>query len=195
MTIKAVTPSDAARSPNHPDHARWVKEQTLKLEADHAAAVGLSGRDAEVANLANLERMDARKRQDKPKQRKKKVDAAKREVTHADLIKAGVTKKTPEIRKVKPRACGYCGVCVSCRREVRVRLIMGKAREGDTLATSLCWELAAIVFAKQKRTDYRDYLGREFPFSRLQGADVRKASNRAVDLICDRSVRLLGEWR
>lgn len=195
MSVKAVTPSDAAKSPAHPDHSRWVKDITLKREVEHATMTGGSSRDAETANLANLERLDGRKRHAKPQKPKKKVDAAKREVTHADLIAAGVTKKPATIRKVEARACNFCGLCKRCRRELRVSQIMAKAREGDRRAHRLTMELVAVMFAAQRRVDYKDEIGRELPFSRLHGLARDRAATAGVENVCDRSTSFMGEWR
>lgn len=195
MSVKAVTPSDAAKAPNHPDHARWVKDVTVKREHEHAIMTGGTARDAEKANALSLERLDARKRHAKPQKPKKKVDAAKREVTHADLIAAGVTKKPATIRKVEARACNFCGLCKRCRRELRVSQIMAKAREGDRRAHALTMELVAVMFAAQRRVDYKDAIGRELPFSRLHGLARDRAATAGVENACDRSVSFLGEWR
>lgn len=195
MSVKANTPSDAAKAPSHPDHSRWVKDITLKRETEHAILNGGTSRDAETINLANLERLDGRKRYAKPKKPKKKADAARREVTHADLIAAGVTKKPATIRKVEARACNFCGLCMRCRRELRVSQIMAKAREGDKRAHALTMELVAVMFAAQRRVDYKDGLGRELPFSRLRGFERDRAATAGVENACDRSVSFMGEWR
>lgn len=193
MSVKAVTPSDAARNPKHPEHARWVKEQTLKREIEHANMLGLSSRAAEDANSANLIRLDARRRLAKPQAPKKPQQP---QVTHEELRASGVTKKAPKVRpqpKVPP--CKYCGACIKCRRELRVRAIMALARQGDTRALALTNELVALVFAQQKRKIYRDHIGRELPFSDLQGRDRIRANNAGIEAVCDRSVSFLGEWR
>jgi hypothetical protein len=49
VIVKAVTPSAAAASPSHPDHARWVKERTLKQEIEHATLIGGTLRVSPVA--------------------------------------------------------------------------------------------------------------------------------------------------
>jgi hypothetical protein len=71
------------------DRARGIKERTLAMEVKHAQAMGGTFRDAETANMRNLERMEARKRLPK------KIAAAvkprgfaHREVTKKDLADA-----------------------------------------------------------------------------------------------------------
>lgn len=190
-SIVVVSPSAAASAPSHPDHARWVKDITLKRESENAA----SARQAETNNLANLLRLDARRRMNKPKAKKPKQKSVDREITHADLIKAGVTKKAPKIRPVPKSPCGFCGTCQRCRREARASAIFGKARQGDQRAHHLALEMVAIMFAAQQRKDYRDHIGRELPFSRLLGHDRAKAVTSGVEAVCDRSTSFMGEWR
>lgn len=194
MTVRAVTPHDGARHPSHPDHARWVKEQTIKREIEHARSTGGTLRDAEAANARSLERLDNRKRIKKPRAKPKKRETAKREVTSADLLAAGVTKKIAPVQAAPASPCNWCGLCRRCKREARLRVIMTKAREGDPLALSLVWELTAMGFAAQKRTDYRDSLNRELPFSRLRGHDRNRAITLGAEWVCERSTPILGAW-
>lgn len=198
MSVKLVTPDDAARDPKHPEHARWVKDQTLAREAQHAAAAGLSFRDAETINAANLARLERRKRIAAPKRkRKSKRGEQPRNDEHARLAAAGVIKRPapPQLVKPRPSPCNWCGLCVTCKREARLRRIMREAREGDYRARGLVMELVAMAFAAQKRSDYKDSLGRELPFSRLQGRDRARATTAGAEWVCDRSAAFMGDWR
>lgn len=198
MSVKLVTPAAAASDPKHPDHARWVKERTLGIEADHALAAGLSFRQAEEENARNLERLERRRNAPaNPGRAKRKAKAPPRNAEHARI--AGVVKRAskPEIVKPRKSACNWCGLCLSCKRETRLRQIMGAARlEGaGSAAHALTMELVAVTFASHARRDYKDALGRELPFSRLRGADAAKARIMGAEWVCDRSESLFGKWR
>jgi hypothetical protein len=190
VKVTAVTPSAAASSPSHPDHARWVKEQTLKMEVDNAKALGLSSRHAEIENSRQLERMANRKR--KPKKPKK----VRKDWTSEQLAKEGVTVRPAPIRKAPPMPpCKLCRICVWCKRAIRVSHIGLRARQQDLQARALQDELNAIMVAALTRKDYRDALARELPFSRIIGHDVDKAVTQGIEWVCDRSVNFMGQWR
>lgn len=197
MSIKIVTPSEAAADPKHPEHARWVKERTLAMEANHASAVGLTFRQAEDANLANLIRLEARKQKPKaprkPKRKGREITPTTEE--HARLKAAGVIKRKARITPALKSMCNWCGLCIRCKREGRLQLIMAKARLGDDKARALVMELVAMGFAAQSRKDYKDAIGRELPFSRLRGHDRNLAVTAGAEWVCDRSVPFMGEWR
>ena len=191
MKVTAVTPSAAASNPSHPDHARWVKEQTLAIEARHAQSVGLSSRDAETENLRQLERLANRARKPR-KQKPRKVATPSAE----QLAKEGVTVRVaPKRTAPKLPPCKLCRTCLWCKRAIRVSYIGVKARQQDTRALALQNELNAIMFAALGQKDYRDEIGRELPFSRLTGKDVDKAVTAGIEWVCDRSVSFMGQWR
>lgn len=190
MKVTAVTPVAAAANPSHPDHARWVKEETLKAEIKHAQLRGLSFRDAETENTRQLERLAQRKL--KPKKPKK----AKRIDTPEQLAKEGVTVRAAPKRKApKMPPCKLCRTCIWCRRAIRVSHIGLRARQQDLRAVALQDELNAIMIAAISRKDYRDALNRELPFSRIVGKDVDKAVTMGIEWVCDRSVNFMGQWR
>lgn len=190
MKITAVTPGAAASNPSHPDHARWVKEHTLKQEIEQAKAAGGSTRDAETANIRALERLAGRKR--KPKAPKK----PRKDWTPEQLAKEGVTiRPAPKRKAPQMPPCKLCRVCVWCRRAIRVSMIGVKARQQDLKARVLQDELCAIMIAAVARKDYKDALGRELPFSRITGHDVDKAVTMGIEWVCDRSVTFMGQWR
>jgi hypothetical protein len=190
VKVTAVTPSAAASNPSHPDHARWVKEQTLKLEANHANATGMSFRVAESNNTRQLERLANRKR--RPPKKKKAAPTP----TAEQLAKQGVTARPAPARKAPPMPpCKLCRVCVWCKRAIRVSHIGLRARQDDLRARALQDELNAIMIAAITRKDYRDALARELPFSRIVGHDVDKAVTMGIEWVCDRSVNFMGQWR
>jgi hypothetical protein len=195
VSVKIVTPSDAASSPSHPDHARWVKERTLGIEADHARTIGQSFRDAETANIENLIRLDARRNQKRKPQKKAPKQTAKVALDPEHARIKEVKKTIPKIRTAPASKCNYCGFCRKCKRERRVSEIMAAARGGEQRAHHLAMEMTAIVMAMGSRRDYKDAIGRELPFSRLTGADTMKALVTGCEWACDRSVSFLGEWR
>lgn len=190
MKVTSVTPTAAAASPSHPDHARWVKEQTLKVEAEYAQKLGLSSRVAEIENQRQLERLANRKQKPRKPKAPKKIDSPEA------VAAAGVTQRVaPKRRPIAIPSCKWCGLCLRCKREMRLSMITAKARELDQRAIALTAELVAIGFAANGRRDYRDALGRELPFSRLKGHDRDKAVTQGAEWVCDRSVSFMGQWR
>jgi hypothetical protein len=190
VKVTAVTPVAAAANPSHPDHARWVKEQTLKQEIKHAQSLGLSVRHAETENMRALERLANRK------QRPRKPKKPRKDVTAEQLAKSGVTVKTAKPRRAPPLPpCKLCRVCVWCKRAIRVSMIGVKARQHDLRALALQNELSAIMMAALGRRDYRDEIGRELPFSRIIGHDVDRAVTQGIEWVCDRSTSFMGQWR
>lgn len=191
MKVTAVTPSAAAANPSHPDHARWVKEQTLAIEARNARAMGRSFRDAETENTRQLERLANRKRKKPaPKKLPRPIDNPEQ------LAKEGVTiRPAPKRKALQMPPCKLCRVCVWCRRAIRVSHIGLRARQDDRRARALQDELNAIMIAAIRRADYRDALGRELPFSRITGKDVDKAVTQGIEWVCDRSIPFMGQWR
>jgi len=190
VKITAVTPVAAASNPAHPDHARWVKEQTLKLEIADARALGGSVRDAEIKNTRQLERMANRKLLRAAKKAPRKIDSPEK------LAATGVTVKKAKPRKLAPLPpCKLCRKCVWCKRSLRMSKIKTHALRQEPKALSLMLELQAIMMAASARHDYRDAIGRELPFSRIAGHDVDRAVTQGIEWVCDRSVSFMGQWR
>lgn len=190
MKITAITPAAAAANPSHPNHARWVKEQTLKQEIRHAQMLGLSSRHAETENSRQLERLAARAHKKRAPRRPTKVDAPEQ------LAKEGVTVRKAQRRRLAPMPpCRLCRRCVWCKRSLRMSQIATKAKQLDTKAVNLMLELTAVQMAASRGTDYRDAIGRELPFSRLRGHEVDRAVTQGIEWVCDRSVSFMGQWR
>lgn len=190
MKVTTVTPTAAAANPSHPEHARWVKEQTLKVEVDYAQKLGLSSRVAEVENLRQLERLANRKRKPAAPKKPRKIDSPEA------VAASGVTHRVaPKKRPMPVPSCKWCGLCLRCKREMRLVAITAKAKEQDKRALDLVAELVAIGFAATARRDYKDAIGRELPFSRLRGHDRDKAVTQGAEWVCDRSTSFMGQWR
>lgn len=190
MKIQAVTPSAAAASPTHPDHARWVKEQTLAIEANHARVNGTSLREAETENMRQLERLANRARRPKKPKKARPINTAEQ------LAKQGVTvREAPKRKAPQLPPCKLCRKCLWCKRAIRVSMIGVKAQQQDQRAMWLMLELVAIQNAASARKDYKDAIGRELPFSRIVGKDVDKAVTQGIEWVCDRSATFMGQWR
>jgi len=189
MTITAVTPVDAAANPAHPDHARWVKDRTLAMEAEHAKVVGLCMRDAETVNLRNLDRLAARRRLARPVTARPR--AAPREPVAAD---PRVTKRVAKPRKMPVLRCGFCSVCKTCKRNLRVGQIMQRRAQQEPLGIQLANALTIMVLAHDLRKVFKD-CGAEYPFDRLTGHARNAALVAATERICDRSEATWGAWR
>lgn len=194
MTVKAITPSDAAASPTHPEHARWVKERTLSIEIEHAQKAGGSLRDAEAANIANLARMAGRARFAKPARKAAPAKPKYREVSPEELRAAQVRKRPAKIVPVRKHACGgACGLCLDCKRLARVALIRERLPHEARLQPIVnALTVMTIAFGLQRR--FRD-MGFEFPFDHPRTSVRNHAHDAAVSQIIDRTVSILGAWR
>lgn len=188
MKVTAVTPAAAASDPAHPDHDRWVKETTLKMEIEHAKRLGLPVRAAEAENARMLERSARIAREAKPAQKKKPAAIAPRKTRQQRLIERAVTIRaaTPEPSRFELSPCGRCGTCRRCMRERRILLIIQKAKAGDREMSKLAWEISACVLDAQGGT------GR---FANMLPRDANRVVIEKAESICDRSVRWLGDWR
>lgn len=193
MKISAVTVPDAASDPAHPDHDRWVKERTLKMEIEHAKVLGLPMRFAEAENQRLLERSEQIAKDKKPALgKKKKAPAITPE--HARQNRAerkaarGVTVKwaAPEVAGAKLSPCGRCGTCIRCKREKRVFAMSIKARAGDLKFAVVLWRLA--MYAQQAQ----DGTGR---FAGVSPSDANRMVIRRLEEVCDATIPTMGEWR
>jgi hypothetical protein len=195
--VKSDTPSPAARAPKHPDHARWVRDRTLKMEADYALATGRTYRDAELANQKSLERLSGKARDERPTLSRGPRKPPREGVVerHAKRAEQGVTIRPAPVLVAPVSLCKHCGRCKTCKLEVRVLSIQRKGREGDVVGQALSWELAGAMLAHQARKDFRGGTGVRYEFSQLTPRDRTRAFLAAVASVCDRSVKLLGAWR
>lgn len=194
MSVKAVSPSPAASSPSHPDHARWVKERTIAIEVEHAQKMGGTLRDAETANAKHLERLANRKKIALPPPRFKQPTIQRRELTHEELRAAQVRKRPAKIVPVRKHMCGgACGMCLDCKRLQRVALIRDRLPGEPRLAPIVnALAVMTIAFGLQRR--FRD-AGVEFNFDDSRAWVRNRAHDAAVSQIIDRTVPILGEWR
>jgi hypothetical protein len=201
--IRANTPSAAAAAPSHPDHPRWLKERTLAMEIAAVQREGGTLRDAENANAVSLQRLEAKKRGPKLVATPSAIEkAASKQRRKERRDKLGVTyKPVATVRPAIVKACRTCGVCLHCRREIRMLAIMQKAGQGDLRMEWLVHNLVALQLAMQKRIDAkitptRGAPGKEVAFSRMRlNAERNLAFLSAVTEICDWSIRSLGAWR
>lgn len=191
MKVDAVSVPDSASDPAHPDHDRWVKERTLKMEIEHAKVLGIPLRVAEQENQRLLERAE-RIASDKPKLTRKKKPpgtSAGQRVSRAQRIASrGVTVRhaQPLVMGASLSPCGRCGTCRRCKREKRVFAMSQKAKEGDHKFVVILWQLA--MFAQQAQ----DGTGR---FAGLSPRDANQMVIRRLEDVCDATVPAMGEWR
>lgn len=178
MTITAVTPPDAASDPAHPDHDRWVKEKTLRMEIEHAQLVGLTLRDAEAENARMLARAEQRAKDAIPIKSKAPPSEARAQ-RHATR---GITRCAPKKQK---REC-ICGRCVPCKRKMRVLAIFQRRTAGDVAMRALGDDLFVAFLAAT--TSKGAFVG-------MKPKDAKRALVTKIDGICDRSVPALGSWR
>lgn len=188
MKIDSVSAPAQASDPKHPDHDRWLKETTLKMEVDHAKAVGLPLRVAEAENLRMLERSERIAKDSKPAPAKKQKAAITPNMGRSQRVKErGVTVKAakPELSILKLSPCGRCGLCRNCQREKRVMLIASK-RKTDTYMKALSDSLFLFVLNASAG------MGR---FADMPKRDRDRAIAAKATEVCDASIRLLGEWK
>jgi hypothetical protein len=164
-----------------PATADDLKDRTLKMEIDHAKAVGLPLRVAEAENARMLERSeriarDAKAAVPRPRpSREHRVNAR------------GVTTKTakPEVSLLKQSPCGRCGICRNCMRERRVLLIIQKRKE-DRFLGSL--SDALFIYTLRANAGWGE-------FALLSKPDVSRAIAAKAEEVCNLSVPRLGEWK
>lgn len=187
MKIDSVTAPAVASDPKHPDHDRWVKERTLKMEIDHAKAVGLPLRVAEAENLRMLERSERIARENKPAPKKQKAAITPNMGRGQRVHERGVTVKSakPEVSILKLSPCGRCGLCRNCQREKRVMLIVSKRKTDQAMK-----RLADALFLYTLNAS----AGRG-QFALMNKRDIDRAITAKAEEVCDASVRLLGEWK
>ena len=188
MKITAVTPVADASDPNHPDHARWVKDHTLAMEVAHAKVLGGSFRDAETENNRLLLRMEALARNEKPKS---KLPKQPRKSRRQRMLERAV-----EVREALPKPegltwltsspCGRCGLCRGCKREKRILKISHLATKSkEPWALQAMWSISLVLFKiKGGAGEYRG----------LTKSDAQKRVVAAAEKLCDDSVVHLGAW-
>jgi hypothetical protein len=185
VKIAAVTPTDAASDPNHPDHARWVKETTLAMEVAHAQRMGGTLRDAEAENNRLLLRMEALARNEKPTIAKPRRSRQERMLERAVEVKAALPQPAT-LTWLGSSPCGRCGVCRACLREKRILAIGHLATKNrDPWAMKSMWNITLLLLrAKGGIGEFR-------------GATKGRAHSlvvSAAEKLCDESVKRLGAW-
>lgn len=181
MKIAAVTPPDAASDPAHPDHDRWVKDRTLKMEIEHAQRVGLTLRDAESENARLLARAEQKAKQAPVVAKPGTSSTRARARRHADR---GITRKAPK-KPAHTREC-VCGTCTPCRRKMRVAAIFQRRNAGDVTMKQHADDLFMAFLAATTSKG---------AFTGLRPRDARRALAAKVDSICDSTVFFMGPWR
>lgn len=193
MKISAVTVTDGASDPTHPDHDRWVKETTLRMEVENARRLGIPLAVAERENqrlLARAERI-AKNRPAAPVKKKNPPsitdDREARKSRLQRLQERAVTVRAaqPLVSPLKLSPCGRCGTCRACMRERRVLKIIEKSREGDLVMRDLAWKMAACAI---------DASGGAGRFAPLSVADRNRIVTAVAEEVCEVSVRWLGKW-
>lgn len=187
MKVTAVTPTDAASDPLHPDHDRWVKETTLAVEVAHAQRVGKTFRDAEAENAYWLNRAEAKAREAKPvpaaKPRPRK-DREQRAQARGVAVRPGKIGPEPTLRQLSP--CGRCGVCRACRRERRIYQLAISYKQ--TRDEKIKRTLDGLFFLSMQA---RDLTG---PFHGMSRTDAERVLVRKLEDICDSTIPSMGEW-
>ncbi len=188
MTVTAVIPTADASSPSHPDHDRWVKESTLAMEvAHHCGVLDQPFSVAESENIRLLERMEARARE------APLVDptpSAPRQSREERAAERGVTVRPAQplslVKQLSPSPCGRCGSCRHCKAEGRLVAVMHKAKLGDQELIALFGPFAMLALNARAR------LGQ---FRGMRKADIDRIVTMAIEVLCDRTVPSMGNWR
>ena len=181
MKIVAVTPAADASDPAHPDHDRWVKDVTLKMEVAEANNRRLLDRAERIAKDKPSGLVKKRKPPSVQQERQRRKSRLQRLQERAVTVKAA----QPLVSPLKLSPCGRCGTCRACMRERRVLAIIEKARAGDLSMLNLAWQMTATALDAQGGTGrYRD----------MNKADRDRAVTAKAEFICDQSVRWLGNW-
>ena len=183
MKVSSVTAPDAASDPAHPDHDRWFKDTTLKMEIEHAKRLGIPLRHAEAENVRLLELHDRTVRESRPvEKRKPKPVGTPPQEAHRGVIRRPA--RPEKIKKVNLSPCGHCGTCRACRRTSRTMAIIHRRKETPALDTLA---LRMFVAALQAQSQIGKFKG-------LTKRDADRALTVEIESICDESVRQLGAW-
>lgn len=185
MKVAAVTPGEAASDPLHPDHDRWVKETTLKMEVEHAQKLGGTLRDAEAENARLLARMEALAREAKPVHQRNvpRKSRAERMLDRAVSVKHAMPKPNMWLAS---SPCGRCGLCRGCKREKRVLAIGHLAtKQKDPWAMQSMWGISLLLLRIQAGSG---------EFKGVSKSAAQKRLVAAVEKVCDESVKKLGAW-
>lgn len=188
MKVTAVTPSDAAADPLHPDHDRWVKETTLAVEVQHAQRLGKTLRDAEAENAYWLQRADAKAREAKPAPAPKKQprkDREDRALERGVSVRHTTLGPEPTLRQLSP--CGRCGVCRACKRERRIYQMAVHYKQSRD--EKIKQTLDGLFFLSMQA---RDLTG---PFRGMSRDDAERILVRKLEDICDATIPSMGAWR
>jgi hypothetical protein len=185
VKVTAVTPVDSASDPSHPDHARWVKEQTLAMEVAHAQRMGGTLRDAEAENNRLLIRMEALARNEKPVIAKPKRSRQERMLERAVEVRAALPQPAT-LTWLGSSPCGRCGLCRACLREKRILAIGHLAtKERDPWAMMSMWNITLLLLRAK---------GAVGEFRGATKAKAHKIVVTAAEKLCDDSVARLGAW-
>ena len=187
MSVTGNTVPDAARDPKHPDHDRWVKEHTLRMEVEHAKVVGLGLRHAESENIRLLERMEALAREQKPKQAARPRKSRQQRMLERAVEVREALPRRGEMTWLSSSPCGRCGLCVACRREKRILAISQRAtQQKDPWSLKVMWGI--VLFMNRINGGAGEYRG-------LSKADINRRVTAEAERVCDESVKFFGEWR
>jgi hypothetical protein len=186
VRIAQVSAPDAAADPKHPDHDRWVKEQTLAIEVAHAQRIGKSFRDAETENNRLLQRMEALARAEKPKAAPKpRKSRQQRMLERAVEVREALPVK-PAFTWLNSSPCGRCGLCRACRREKRILAISHRAtKQREPWALQAMWGITLVILR---------WKGRTGEFRGLNKTDADRRITAEAERICDESARHMGRW-
>lgn len=182
--VVASTPSDAAAAPSHPDHARWVKETTLKMEVQHAQRAGGTLRDAERENARLLERMEALARNERPAVARPRKSRQQRMLDRAVEVREALPRPAG-LTWLSSSPCGRCGVCRACRREKRILQVSNLAKQRDPWALKAMWGISLVLLRANAKTG---------EFRGKGKVDINRIVTAEAERLCDDSIKRLGQW-
>lgn len=178
------------------NRAHAVKDAIVLREVEWRRSLGqqVVVADVEREVATKLERLVQKRKHAKPatpKKRKRIVEPGEQTNAAAKMAEeSGYRYHQREAPKVVPAPtspCKWCGACVRCRREARVRQIMSHALREDTpTLTRMAWELVTLGLSAGGG------MGR---FADLSAPDRNRVITRAIEDVADRSVPVLGAWR
>lgn len=181
--VVAISAPDAASDPLHPDHDRWVKDRTLKMEVDHQMLIGGTIRAAEVENQRMLNRSEQLAKAAKAKPAKAPPPRKPRDQRlHERAVK--ISQAMPRASWKETSPCGRCGLCRGCKREKRIFAI-GKLVKQEPWAFT---EMMRLVLTLNKiNAGAGEYRG-------VKPSDAQRKLVHETESICDRSVKFMGRW-
>jgi hypothetical protein len=195
MSVDVIPLPEAARKPEHPDHARWTFDALVKQDVDWRRKLGqdVSQRSSEETVAKRLVRLYARKRDQSTPIPTKPVEQ-NHEAAKALATKHGVEffrgDEIPSVKDSGPieeRNPCRCMQCRDCRLKIRLRVFLeADPVSGDHMHREWAKKLEKLFLHAKFGTG---------PFRRIYAKDKkRRILRKELESLADQSTGKWGFW-